>query len=283
MTKHAYLILAHNDLPLLQTLLSCLDDDRNDIYVHWDKKSGDLPELSVAESGLFFTEERVSVNWGAFSMVEAEYHLFEKAAQNGPYAYYHLLSGADLPIKSQDYIHSVCDEMRGTEFVAFSGATQKEIDYRSQHYFLFPEEFRSAGLLKRSVRRAFIRLQDLAGYRRSGIRITKGAQWCSITQEFAEYVISQKTFVRKLFNHTFCPDEMFIQTLCINSPFGERVVKTCQEFEGNRRFIKWVSGELLPVTMADVPALKESDRWFARKFSSSDKELIDLICKMNHE
>ena len=32
--KHAYLILAHNEFGLLQTLISCLDDPRNDIRLH---------------------------------------------------------------------------------------------------------------------------------------------------------------------------------------------------------------------------------------------------------
>ena len=35
--KHAYLILAHHEFGLLQTLIDCLDDVRNDIYVHIDK------------------------------------------------------------------------------------------------------------------------------------------------------------------------------------------------------------------------------------------------------
>ena len=39
MGKHAYLILAHTDMVQLQRLISCLDDRRNDIYVHIDKKA----------------------------------------------------------------------------------------------------------------------------------------------------------------------------------------------------------------------------------------------------
>lgn len=38
MDKHAYLIMAHDDLPLLKVLVRLLDNPSNDIYVHIDKK-----------------------------------------------------------------------------------------------------------------------------------------------------------------------------------------------------------------------------------------------------
>ncbi len=37
--RHAFLILAHNEFQILRILLSMLDDERNDIYLHIDKKS----------------------------------------------------------------------------------------------------------------------------------------------------------------------------------------------------------------------------------------------------
>lgn len=39
MLKHAYLIMAHNDPYVFHKLISLLDDERNDIFVHIDKKS----------------------------------------------------------------------------------------------------------------------------------------------------------------------------------------------------------------------------------------------------
>jgi len=37
--KHAFLIIAHNEYPILEVLLSMLDDERNDIYLHIDKRA----------------------------------------------------------------------------------------------------------------------------------------------------------------------------------------------------------------------------------------------------
>lgn len=65
--RHAYLIICHNNFKILQMLLSAIDDDRNDIYIHVDKKAVDVPfediRGAVYHSPLTFIE-RVSVNWG---------------------------------------------------------------------------------------------------------------------------------------------------------------------------------------------------------------------------
>ena len=67
--KHAFLIIAHNEVPLLERLVSFLDDERNDIYVHWDAKAGSIPSLSITKSHLRFIDNRVEVNWAGYSMV----------------------------------------------------------------------------------------------------------------------------------------------------------------------------------------------------------------------
>lgn len=36
---HAYLIIAHDQFDLLESLLKCIDDERNDIYIHIDSHS----------------------------------------------------------------------------------------------------------------------------------------------------------------------------------------------------------------------------------------------------
>ena len=279
--KHAYLILAHSDVSLLETLVNCLDDSRNDIYIHWDAKSGDNPVIKTNKSNITFLEERIDVRWAAFSMVKAEFLLFKTAFKNGPYEYYHLLSGVDLPLKSQDYIHAECERKAGTEFIGFADTPQLEIDFRVQHRFLFPEDFRSKNPIKRALRFLFLKYQDITHKKRTDVTVKKGAQWCSVTNSFVEYLLEQEPSVKKTFEHSFCPDELFIQTVCFNSPFMSRVKNHDSEYESNMRYIKWVNGELLPIEETDLPGLKSSDRWFARKFSSSNKGLIEEVVQLS--
>lgn len=279
--RHAYLILAHTDYDLLQQLVELLDDARNDLYIHIDQKADyDGSEIHTRHSGLHVLPQRLNACWGDYSLVEVELLLFETAFQRGGYSYFHLLSGVDLPIQSQDNIHRYCEAHDGREFIGFSqNATPEELHWRSQHYFLYAKDFRSASIWKRGVRAAFVRLQDLVGVRRSRWEIKKGAQWCSVTSDFVGYLLAHRAEVRKAFRHTFCPDELVMQTLCWNSPFRDKACTEADEFDACKRFIPWENGELRPVTLNDVQAMKQSDKWFARKFSSKKREVIDALLR----
>jgi len=46
--KHAYLILVHQFTLILETLIRLIDDERNDIYVHIDKKARDPFDNKIA-------------------------------------------------------------------------------------------------------------------------------------------------------------------------------------------------------------------------------------------
>lgn len=65
MGKHAYLIMDHNDWSLLCKLLSCLDDKRNDLFIHIDKKVDFKPEdiYSPKQAKCTYIKRR-SVAWG---------------------------------------------------------------------------------------------------------------------------------------------------------------------------------------------------------------------------
>lgn len=285
MSKHAYLIIAHTEYDLLLQLINQLDDVRNDLYIHIDKKADfDGSNIQTNNCGLYILPQRIDARWGDFSLVEVEFLLFETAFNQGDYSYYHLLSGVDLPIKSQDYIHQYCRQYQGKEFIGFEQQISPEkLHWRSQHYFLYARDFRSTSLWKRGLRTAFVRIQDLVGYRRNSWEIKKGAQWCSVTQNFVSYLLWHRSELYTLFNHTFCPDEMVIQTLCWNSPFRDKVYSFTDEFEGCKRYIPWVNGSILTLRLDEVEIMICSDKWFARKFSSQQQEVIDLLLEKNNE
>lgn len=274
--KHAYLVLAHQDFRLLDRLVGLLDDERNDIYIHIDKKVANLPLLVTKHSKICVLSNRIDARWGDYSLVEVELSLLEEAYKNGDYDYYHLISGVDLPIKSQDYIHDFCAVHNGKQFIGFADVLESEIDWRSQRYFIFSKSFKSKNAIIRFLRKSFLMIQDIIRYRRNDRIIKKGSQWCSITQDFVKYVLGNTEMIYTMFHNTYCPDEMFIQTLCWNSDFRNRVFDMSDEFLGCRRFIKWNNGELKPISVDDIPAMLESKAWFARKFSSLDNSLMEV-------
>ena len=89
--KHAYLIIAHSEYPILQILLSMLDEYGNDVYLHIDKRAKvlhrELKSFKMDKAGFFILENPIKVYWGNISQIKAEYLLFETALANGPYAY----------------------------------------------------------------------------------------------------------------------------------------------------------------------------------------------------
>ena len=106
----------------------------------------------------------------------------------------------------------------------------------------------------------------------------KGANWVSITQACVEYVVSQKPFVLKRFNYTFCPDEFFLQTLVWNHPaFRAALYSEKDEYEGCMRLIDWKRGNPYVWTLADKEELKQSNRLFARKFDMKHEDIIHWI------
>lgn len=279
--KHAYLILAHQDFDVLKLLLDALDDTRNDIYVHFDKKVKYLPILSVGRAKLYFIENRINVAWGDVSVVEAEFALFEAAASRGEYQYYHLLSGVDFPLKSQDEIHKFFRNNKGKEFVGFyQGDCREEVARKVQRIHLYPKRFRSRNIFYKIVRAFFLRLQFFMGYRKnSEILFKKGTQWGSYTQEFVRFLLEEKKKVLRIYNNTFCSDEIYKQTLCWNSRFKPTVFSIENEARGAMRLISWKGGEMLSWTLEDYDLLVKSDLIFARKFST---ENIDIVKKLSH-
>ena len=59
---HAYLILAHNEPAVLERLIALLDYPDNDIYVHWDKKAGEIPIIPVSFSKLSFCVKSANIS-----------------------------------------------------------------------------------------------------------------------------------------------------------------------------------------------------------------------------
>ena len=106
--KFAYLIMAHDNKEQLRKLLQLLDCEENEIYLHIDKKSK-LHDMQDLHNDLHFASLHIyslyKVYWGDISQTKCELFLIGQAVQKY-HDYYHLLSGHDMPIKSNKYIHS---------------------------------------------------------------------------------------------------------------------------------------------------------------------------------
>ncbi|MBF1413650.1 MAG: core-2/I-branching enzyme [Porphyromonas sp.] len=286
--KHAYLILAHNEPELLSLLVERLDDVRNDIYIHFDRKLSILPDIKTQHAGLYILKDRVDVRWADVSMLEAEYKLFHAVVDSGSqYSHHHLISGVDLPLKNQDYIHSFFAQHQGKEFVGLHQRPMNSHADRALHYWHpFTRSFRGSGCvfaIKRILRYLVVQTQILLGIRRNTtIPFHKGGQWVSITHELIDYLLEQEDRAFTIFSRTFGADEYFVPTLIWDTPFMERLFDATDESRGAMRYIGWrADGQLIDFTPQDLPALQQTEYLFARKFNSRDKVFLQEILALS--
>lgn len=288
--RHAYLIIAHHEFEILNMLIKALDDSRNDIYIHFDKKIDLLPQIKTANANLFILQNRLDVRWGHTSQIDVEILLFESAYnnRNSQYSYFHLLSGVDLPIKSQDYIHNFFLLHQGKQFIGFTqGNTQKEIDRKVRRYHLFSEDFRESRRMiqyvKKFIRAFALRVQELMGVKRNKrIEFKKGTNWVSVTHDFVQYLLNKKDEIRDLYKMSFCADEIFLQTVCWNSLFKGHVYDLSDSRNSSKRMINWKNNQVHSWLLEDVDFLISSPGLFARKFSSQDRNVAQqIINKIN--
>lgn len=282
--KHAYLIMAHHRFDILKMILRDLDDERNDIFLHVDKKTKDFPKdelrKEVQRSNLYFTD-RIKVNWGGFSQIKCEMLLLETALKKGSYQYFHLLCGVEVPLKSQDYIHQFFDENSGYEFIGFDNAGM--FFDRVCYWHLFNELGRKTGLIYdllikiRYYAIAIQRKMKIDFAKKYCLELKKGnANW-SISPELAKYIIANKKMIEKIYRHSLCADELFVHTLVYHSDFKERVYDLKDEYRSVMRLSQW-ENEKNQYHLSDIEKLTNTDRLFARKIDGDDAiELINAI------
>ena len=275
--KHAYLILAHNNFYILEKLLKSLDDSRNDIYIHIDKKVNNfyIEYFSkILDKSKVFYVDRYDIKWGRYSLIKAELELFKSAVSNR-YEYYHLLSGVDLPLKSQDYIHNFFEKNAGTEFITC--ATKEFIKRQNikERYSLYYVENKFIMKLQRKLK--INRYND-------DFEIGYGSNWCSLTHDAITYILDNEKWIEKKFKYSTCCDEVYKQTLLLNSKFKESIYYNPvneNTISFNMRFIKWIGGSHPYVwRISNYNELLKSDCLFARKFDCNiDKDIVDKVYK----
>lgn len=286
MMKHAYLIVAHNEFELLEKLLLTLDYPNNDLFIHIDKKVKNISlieDIKLNYSKLIILEERIDARWGDFSLAKVEMLLFKKSFEYCNYSYFHLISGADFPIKSQSEIHHFFDKNNGKEFIGFINDDKKAND-RLKYYHLFVRgknnKSKFIAFLSSVTYSTLLKLQKILNITRCkpiNYNYKSGAQWVSLSNNSVKYLISSFHKHQKLFKHSLCVDEVYKQTLLFNSPFRKNIYNLEHEYESCCRLIDWQRGSPYVWQNKDISELINSDRLFARKFDSNSKTLIETL------
>lgn len=278
--------MTHKNTYVLEKLLSLIDDNYNDIYIHVDKKCRDFNynkyQQIVKKSKVYFLSDRVDIKWGEYSQVDAELKLLSCARKNKNYNYYHLLSGQDLPIKTVSEINDFLRMNKGKEFVDYRDLSKEDyfdiynrvsvnhIFVRRHNYNFCKRKILGLcdaiyGLFQKKVLKRDFVIQK-------NINLNFGSQWFSITQYAADVLLQNQEEIKNTFRYSSVPDELFVpSTLSKNnvSMVGD-----------NMRYILFNDESGHPYTWkkSDFDKLIHSDKLFARKFDEHvDKEIIDKL------
>jgi hypothetical protein len=287
-------------------LVTALDHPtKSRFYIHVDRKSADFldsPSLKpiMNRKNVSFLRDRIRVYWGGFSIVEATLRLLRKAVDEGEFQYAVLLSGQDFPIKSNRHIESFFEAHDGKEFISYTPLPTKEwggwgpfIMERFEYYWRVDGvrrmlEMTGSKRLQRWGWSAYSRLTTSANryipsLKRKflpGIAPYGGATWFAISSRCATYVLNyllEHPEYCRFFARTLVPDELFLQTLILNSPFRDHVTNDAL------RFTDWETGAPSPrvLTCDDFDRLIASDSLYARKFDSTKSP--DIISKIRSQ
>lgn len=285
--RHAVMIMAHANYEGLCQLIRLLDSKDIDIYLHINKSSADWDEKlldNLTSHSKVIAVPRVKVTYCNYSQVEAIKSLLGEATK-GHYDYYHIISGADLPLHPMDKFKDFFEKQSGSEYVNFN--PKYNVAQAGWRYF-FPNAIRTSKGMKQKAYyygyKLLLNIQkrlkvNLArGYR--GVP-KKGADWWSITHEAAVYVLEKEPEFRRYFRHTYCPSELLVQTILYNSPFRERIYSFENTHRAALREIDWTRGQPYVWRKEDYEYLINSPCMFARKFDANvDNEIITKI--INH-
>lgn len=216
-------------------------------------------------------------------MVKAELQLFEAACRVGEHSYYHLISGVDLPLHTQDYIHEFCLNNQGKLFIEVTNPTEARRITNTQYNFLIKYQKNKNWLIKKIYRvvvELTLDIQHALGIvREDGKTWMHGSQWCSVTHDFATNLVANKRLILNRFKRSNCPDEIYKSTIAYQPEFADRIYELHAEFDSMLRDIDWERGNPYVWRETDYDYLIHSHRLFARKFDENiDSRIIDLIC-----
>ena len=296
----AYLVSAHTDAPQLARLIAALHSDA-EFFVHIDKKSDIRPfRQAINAPNVHFLERRIDVRWGTLLEVEYQMELIRAAVcHERHFDHIFFLSGMDYPLWGNERITNWLEQLGDREVLQgirmdtpFIQGQQREL------YTLIRPLFRWFGnkwnqrlsILCRKVLKA-------VGYRkRLSFRVLdeewhlyKGSAWWCISEELARYVLLSylgKEGIEECFRDSFGPAETVIQTIAFNS---KEWAPKCMLTEGTYPGLDALTplhyivyDPVIKVMEAeDLPALRESEKMFARKFRSGVSD--EVVCKIDEE
>jgi len=277
--KISYLIFVHKNFAQIQRLISNLNDEGVNFFIHISE-TGDAVYQECTEGfadfpNVHFIKNRFKIWWGTFSLVDAILSSVREIVYSGvDYERLVLLSGQDYPIKSNEFIRSFFIRNSDKNYIEYFSLSAPNKWTNASGYFNDKQRIENYYFTYRS------KVICIPVKRKLPYSFTPygGSLWWNLNKECIEYMIGFIENAHKFIDfmkHTYIPDEVFFQTLLLNSPMRSTIVNT------DLRYINWEKANPTPpaVLMSeDFDTLSASTALFARKFDMDhDPKIFDLV------
>lgn len=212
------LIHAHDNLELLNRLVDTIASENHSIYVNVDLKA-DL-DLTKISSKVRLIRNRIKIQWGGFSQVLAVLNSLREIEKNeNNYEHVIFISGQHFPIVA----NNVIDErlLSGNEYICvrpIDGTARVADRYEKFHFGLG-----TINVILSSLVNALVKKGPLP----NGYVPYWGSQWWVLSQECIQYILDfteRDSSFLNYFRFSMCCDEIFFQTIIMNSKFKQRIV-----------------------------------------------------------
>jgi len=295
-----YLLLAHKKPEQLQQLITLLQDGRSIFFVHVDKKVAinqfnALSQLDVC----FFVRQREAGRWGGFGIVQGTLNgmneIKDYMKQNYPSCQYHciVLSGEDMPVKNNTYIHDYLKNKQDFSFLNHWSLPYANwwdgglFRFKSLYCFDYTKHRQLNQWLNTFVKK--FRLTFLLPLNRlksvyPNLKLFGSSQWMILSKSHMEMLCEEtKDFkkLRQIFKTVLLPDETFLVTYSYNFlNLGKDVLKNVKThliiFKGDKNNPEYLS-------VSEIETFQDENTLFARKFDSmkNGEALNYLLNKLN--
>ncbi len=280
--KLGFLILAHRYPKQLKNLIeSLLLVNSSKIYIHIDLKAlnnfNELIKFYSTNNRVVFIEKKYKVFWGSYSQILATYELIKTAVKNNSENYFMLLSGQDFlikkPIDLMNFFEANITELFLLNFKLPNQSWKYNGLNRLGHYRILLENH---PWLSNKLTNLISCIQSKLGFvRKVKFQQYGGSNWFNLPLDalklIVNYVEKNPSYL-KSFKHSLCADEIFIQSIILNSEFKNKVISE------DLRYINWSDGPEYPkiLRLEDYEKMINSEnKFFGRKFDEAvDNEVI---------
>ncbi|MCC9137332.1 beta-1,6-N-acetylglucosaminyltransferase [Pontibacter silvestris] len=276
--KIAYIILVHKNPKQVARLINRLNTQNTIFSLHLDASVPLEDFKNIVLSGnpgcdnIHFKEKRYRTRWGGFNAVRATAELIESVL---PYKPDHVffLSGQDYPLKTNQDIRTLLKEEYKDSILIENrrfNADPNKPNRLNRFYFCDYFDWEKKKLIPRLLTKVLPSRKFL-----DGMQPYIGRVQFILPLKAAEYVTAEYRNNKKLnnfFKYVLCADELYFQTILLNSEFAPKVLNT------RIHYANYDVPHPVVWQAKDIEHLKKQPNLFARKFDINvDEKVLDLL------